>query len=59
MTPEQIKHNLRQQGLTIKQWAIQNGYQPSQVYRVINGESQARYGQGRKIALALGIQPIK
>lgn len=55
-TPKQIKNELYQQGLTIKQWAIQNGYQPSQVYRVINGESKALYGLGHEIAIKLGLK---
>lgn len=55
-TPKQIKNELYQQGLTIKQWAIQNGYQPSQVYRVTNGESKALYGIGHEIAIKLGLK---
>lgn len=55
-TPEQIKNELYQQGLTLKDWAKQNGYKPNQVYRVMNGESKALYGIGHEIAIKLGLK---
>ena len=55
-TPEQVKQKLYEQGLTIKAWAEKNGYKPVQVYRVMRGENKALYGEGHKIAVAIGLK---
>ena len=53
-----VKARLYAQGLTVKQWAKQNGYKPVQVYRVLRGENKALYGTGHTIAVKLGLKPI-
>ena len=50
-----VKHRLRQQKLTIKKWAEQNGYTPRQVSDVVRGINKAQYGTGREIAEKLGL----
>ena len=57
MTPEQIKKNFRQQGITITQWAKENGYTRHAVYRVLNGFDKAYYGNAHEIAVKLGLKP--
>ena len=57
MTPEQVKASLRQQGITITQWAEQNGFPREAVYRVLNGVEKAAYGRAHDIAVALGLKP--
>ena len=57
MTPEQVKTNLRQQGITITQWAEANGFPRAAVYRVLNGVEKAAYGRAHEIAVALGLKP--
>lgn len=55
-TADQVKQSLYKQGLTVKQWAKDNGYKPHQVYRVLRGENKALYGQGHEIAVAIGLK---
>lgn len=56
MTPEQIKRRLREQGKTISAWAKERGYPRQEVYRVLNGQSKAYYGQAHDIAVELGLK---
>lgn len=56
LTADQIKTNLRAQGITITKWASQHGYRREEVYRVLNGQSKAHYGKAHRIALALGLK---
>lgn len=51
-----VKARLYAQGTTVKQWAIDNGYKPVQVYRVLRGENKALYGEGHNIAVKLGLK---
>lgn len=51
-----IKERLYAQGKTLKQWATDNGYKPTQVYRVMRGENKALYGEGHTIAVKLGLK---
>lgn len=56
MTPDQIKHRLREQGKTISAWARERGYPRQEVYRVLNGQTKAYYGQAHQIAVDLGLK---
>ena len=56
MTAEQIKRKLRLQGKTQKEWALENGYRPEDVTRVLNGTWKATRGKGHQIAVALGLK---
>lgn len=56
MTAEQVKALFRRQGITFTQWARENGYR-SEVYRVLNGQTKANYGQSHEIAVKLGLKP--
>jgi gp16 family phage-associated protein len=57
MTSQQVKANLSAQGLTVKQWAKQNGYDSETVYKVLQGVRKCNYGRGHEIAVALGLKP--
>lgn len=57
MTPDQIKQNFRQRGMTFSQWARDNGYPPNRVLRVLNGFDKAYYGKAHEIAVKLGMKP--
>lgn len=57
MTSEQVKARLSAQGITVKQWAIQNGHDLETVYKVMQGVRKANYGKGHEIAVALGLKP--
>ncbi|MDO5650531.1 MAG: DNA-binding protein [Moraxella sp.] len=51
-----VKARLYAEGTTLKQWAEDNGYSPTQVYRVMRGENKALYGEGHAIAVKLGLK---
>lgn len=51
-----VKQRLYAEGTTLKQWAEDNGYSPTQVYRVMRGENKALYGEGHAIAVKLGLK---
>ena len=57
MTAEQVKHRLRRQGITVTAWAAEHGYSRNAVYRVLNGQYKAFYGQAHEIAVKLGMKP--
>ena len=57
MTAEQVKSLFRQRGVTFTQWAKEHGYSRSEVYRVLNGQTKANYGQSHEIAVKLGLKP--
>lgn len=57
MTPEQVKNRFQQHGMTVTQWAQENGYSREAVYRVLNGITKAKYGQAHEIAVKLGLKP--
>ncbi len=59
MTPQEFKARLHKQGKTLREWAIEHGYHPRQVYRVINGENKATFGIGHRIAVDMGLKPKK
>ena len=56
LTPDQVKQHFKQHGVTIKEWAEENGFRTNAVYRVLNGIDKAYYGNGHKIAVALGLK---
>lgn len=55
-TSDQIKRRLRTEGKTISSWAKANKFPRQEVYRVLNGQSKAYYGQAHRIAVALGLK---
>lgn len=55
-TGEQVKQGFIECGDTIHAWAIRNNFDPSEVYRVINGYNKATKGKGFLIAVALGMK---
>ncbi len=56
LSPEQVKERFRARGITVTQWAEENGYPRNAVYRVLNGFDKARYGRAHEIAVALGLK---
>ncbi|GMV55368.1 MAG: hypothetical protein AMXMBFR6_11730 [Betaproteobacteria bacterium] len=58
MTPEDFKRSLRAQGKTIRQWAEENNFDPTGVYRLLRGQDRGNYGQAHEIAVAAGIKPL-
>lgn len=55
-TGEQVKQDFIACGDTIHAWSVRNGFDSSEVYRVINGYNKATKGNGHAIAVALGMK---
>lgn len=55
LTPNEIKHRLRQQGKTLKQFAVDHGFKYRTVSDVVRGLRQGHYGEGREVRKALGL----
>jgi len=56
MTGQEAKSKLREQGVTLKQWAAENGFDYVTVSRVVRGVQKGNYGVGHQIAVALGMK---
>ena len=56
-TPEQVRQRFRSQGKTLNQWALENGFKPIAVYRVMGGIDKGNYGRSHEIAVKLGLKP--
>lgn len=56
LSSNEVKQQLRAQGKTLKQFALEHGFEPNDVYRVIGGSRKALYGKGHQIAVALGMK---
>ena len=54
-TPNQIKHRLRKQGLTLKSFAETNGFKYRTVSDVVRGLRKGSFGEGREVRLKLGL----
>ncbi len=55
-TGEQVKQDFITHGDTAPAWPVRNDFDPSDVYRVINGYNKATKGKGFLIAVALGMK---
>jgi gp16 family phage-associated protein len=56
ITAKQVKEKFQRAGKTQRQWAIENGFRPQEVTRVLNGQSRALRGKGHEIAVLLGLK---
>jgi gp16 family phage-associated protein len=45
------------QRLSVVDWSLQRGFNPTLVYAVIGGERKCLRGQSFRIAVALGLKP--
>ena len=55
-TIEQVRQDFRQRGITIEQWARENGFPYTAVRNVMAGRNKGYYGNGHKIQVALGLK---
>ena len=56
-TPDQVKADFEAIGKTVAAWALQHGYEPQEVYKVLNGQAKCKRGKGHDIAIKLGLKP--
>lgn len=55
-TPDQLRAEFKARGITFREWALENGFRPAQVYRVTAGVDKGYYGDAHKIAVKLGLK---
>lgn len=53
---QRIWKHFREQGINVKAWAMDNGFDPGVVYSVLRGERKCLRGQSHRIAVALGLK---
>lgn len=51
-----VKMRFEAEGVSAREWAIANGFNPRTVYAVLNGTLKCRRGVSHRIAVALGIK---
>lgn len=55
-TPQEAKQALLDQGVSITEWAVKNGYSPNLVNMILSGHRNPTRGQSHNIAVSLGIK---
>lgn len=55
-TPDEVKENLQIRGLSIAEWARENGFSPKQVYQALNAKHKPTRGKSHQIAVKLGLK---
>lgn len=55
-TPDQVKEHFDSKGETVSSWALSNGFEPQDVYKVLNGQAKCKRGKGHQIAILLGLK---
>jgi gp16 family phage-associated protein len=50
------RENLLRLGMTVRKWAIANGYNPRLVYKVLDGGVKGNFGKAHEIAVKLGLK---
>lgn len=56
ISPDSAKQALYAEGVTLKQFASKNGFKYRTVSEVVRGVNKGLYGEGHKVAVALGIK---
>jgi gp16 family phage-associated protein len=56
LTPEQAKQRLYAKGVTLTQFAERHGFKYRTVSEVVRGVNKGLYGEGHRVAVALGIK---
>lgn len=55
-TSQEVRAEFDRTGDSISQWAIDNGYAPSLVYRVLSSDTMPKRGKSHDIAVKLGMK---
>lgn len=56
-SPEEARRAFRVQGETVSGWAQRHGFRSHCVYGVLSGRIKGDWGEGHRVAVALGIKP--
>jgi len=55
-TVEEVREEFDRKGDSISHWAVENGFSPSLVYRVLRGTDIPKRGKSHDIAVKLGLK---
>lgn len=55
-TLQEARVDLDNKGISVRAWAIQNGFTPSMVHMILRGERGIRIGKSHRAAVLLGIK---
>lgn len=55
-SPVQVQTWFRESGVSVVEWAAQNGFNPALVYAVMTGKRKCFRGESHRIAVALGMK---
>lgn len=55
-TPDDVRDELRRQGVSIASWATANGFSTNLVIEVLAGRKKCTRGQSHNIAVKLGLK---
>ena len=55
-TPQEVKNEFLNKGLSISCWAIENNFSPQLVYLILNEKRKPTRGMSHDIAVRLGIK---
>ena len=55
-TPDQVRREFQERGLSISGWAKRHGFSQALVYQVLSGARRGVRGESHCIAVALGIK---
>lgn len=56
---EQVRHEFRASGRSLRSWSTENGFNPKIVQAVLNGNRKALRGKSHEIAVALGLKDVE
>jgi gp16 family phage-associated protein len=56
LTPEEAKARLYAKGVTLRKFAERHGFKYRTVSEVVRGVNKGLYGEGHRVAVALGIK---
>lgn len=55
-TVDEVRAEFDRRGVTFKHWALAHGFEPSEVYSMLNGRMRGRRGRAHQLAVALGLK---
>jgi gp16 family phage-associated protein len=55
-TAEQVKEEFARKGISVRAWALANGFSPNLVYEILGGHRRCSRGESHKIAVRLGMK---
>jgi gp16 family phage-associated protein len=55
---EQARNWFRSEGISVREWAEQQGFVPGEVYAFLHGRTKGYRGNAHKVAIALRVKPL-